>query len=631
MKRDGFRSPEEDMVESFRLESESSQLQSDHCLSWEGTLLQLIETSRTKDGRAMLADLRIIPVLLALLKRFHTSLLVGQSSNSSPHVPSKFLTTLLLFLKLLRNLCAGDASNQDAFLVEEGPLVLVPIATALLSVCKPNRDSRISDDVSKVQISSLSSISKEISATGCPKDGDIYSRMRADLDVLGGNSSEVHSSARERVLYAGDISVSACFDSLRMLLQLLGNFSRGGDACEEAVWQEFYPNLFSELASLRSTQTSDVLCMVLYTCCKNSRQRCWQLCQGQGAVLMSLLLVSATENNPESQDAAQINWFELLVRHICLEESLFPLLFTNLGILPMRQELEFSKIHNEEYFCACQLWLKTCTFTSVQAGLLFAVLDSLTVDVENASTLKEDEKTGRSVGLNPYFSKDFMLFSVKILERAAFCVVGESDEDLVASVRPLHLGSPSVQIMGCSLHLWRILCTCESRSEQQVLLSQVLVQHGLLDLLLKMLEALGPPEAPGKKSVAHNHERDRTLSGPGAVPCTMCYQGYRRDIVAVIANASHQNRLVQDHVREMGKLLLVLQQSTVEMDNPFLREWGLWAMRNLLEGNILNQKEISSLELKEAVNLPELHNMGLRVEIDPNTRQPRLVNTGSRQ
>lgn len=285
-------------MESFRLESESSQLHTDHYLAWEGNLLQLIETSRTKDGRAVLADLKIIPVLLALLKRFHTSLLVGQSSNSPPHEPSKSSTTLLLFLKLLRNLCAGDSSNQDAFLVEEGPLVLVPIATALLSVCRPSRDSRISDDLSKVQISSLSSISKEITGTGSPQQGDIYSRMRADLDVLGGNSSEVRSSGRERVLYAGDISASACLDSVRMLLQLLGNFSRGGDACEEAVWQEFYPNLFSELASLQSNQTSDVLCMVLYTCCKNSKQRCWQLCQGQGAVLMSLLIVAATENNP---------------------------------------------------------------------------------------------------------------------------------------------------------------------------------------------------------------------------------------------------------------------------------------------------------------------------------------------
>jgi hypothetical protein len=61
--------------------------------------------------------------------------------------------------------------------------------------------------------------------------------------------------------------------------------------------------------------------------------------------------------------------------------------------------------------------------------------------------------------------------------------------------------------------------------------------------------------------------------------------------------------------------LLPLQQCVIDEDNPYLRELGLPAIKNLLEENKENQKEISEPEMQEHVLTLEIANIGLKVEI----------------
>ncbi|KAL2611577.1 hypothetical protein R1flu_023269 [Riccia fluitans] len=604
MERQEFVCPEEDLVESLRTDSLSSRMDPGIYLSWEGSLMKLVEWTRTEIGQEKLADGRTVPSFLSLLRRVHEGCLKDLSAESSPP-PSGSVHILQLLLKVLRNLCVSD-SNKKAFLAENGPVLLIQISTALLlaykASCDPNEfeESLVAKFPREVKKSMIGSVS-------------CLSEIREALETVGRDPcADVSTSTCGK--YGGNISASAATECLRMLLQLLGNFSRGGDDCQTAVWREFFPAMFAELALLRSDPLSDVICMILCTCCRDSAARSWQLCQGQGVGLLSLLIACAVTNE-EIRGEKQIQWFESLWRHLCLEEDFFPLLFTNLGVIPVRKVLEFSKAQTEEYFCACQIWLRTCTFTFAQVNLLYLLVDSL-----------NDYLDGENTGLKLFMQKDTLCFMVKILERAAECAQEEL-EKLDSAVTP---SSPCTKVLGYLLQFWRLLGTCESNAEQREVLTQVLLQHGLLDLLLKMLEALGPPEPPGSEPIVENQVK-QAFSGPVRVPATDLYQGYRRDIVAVIANIAHENKSVQDHIRDTGKLLLVLQQCTLDRRNSFLREWGLWAMRNLLEGNDLNQTEVSSLEMKEAVDLPELTNMGLRFEVDPTTGVPRLVNIGSQE
>lgn len=47
-----------------------------------------------------------------------------------------------------------------------------------------------------------------------------------------------------------------------------------------------------------------------------------------------------------------------------------------------------------------------------------------------------------------------------------------------------------------------------------------------------------------------------------------------------------------------------------------LREWSIFAIRNVLDGNEMNQKIVAELEAKQALDTPELQRIGIKVELD---------------
>ena len=57
-------------------------------------------------------------------------------------------------------------------------------------------------------------------------------------------------------------------------------------------------------------------------------------------------------------------------------------------------------------------------------------------------------------------------------------------------------------------------------------------------------------------------------------------------------------------------------------DNPFVREYSLWAVRNLCEGNEEIQNSISRLRASGTVHSPELHAKGLQIKLDDVTGKP---------
>ena len=54
-----------------------------------------------------------------------------------------------------------------------------------------------------------------------------------------------------------------------------------------------------------------------------------------------------------------------------------------------------------------------------------------------------------------------------------------------------------------------------------------------------------------------------------------------------------------------------------DFDNPLCREYALMTIRNLCEGNILNQQFIESLQPQQVLQDPELLAKGIKIEIDP--------------
>lgn len=176
---------------------------------------------------------------------------------------------------------------------------------------------------------------------------------------------------------------------------------------------------------------------------------------------------------------------------------------------------------------------------------------------------------------------------------------------------------PATDVLGYSLTILRDVCAWEDPElGTEAPLVDSLLSSGLLEFTLTALGELGPPSVVRK-------------SGPSATagPAKACpYEGFRRDIVSVIANCLHRRKRAQDEVRERSGIFLLMQQCVVDDGNPFLREWGLLAIRNLLEGNAENQREVSELQLQGPVDTPEITGLGLKVEVDEKSGRAKLVN-----
>lgn len=54
----------------------------------------------------------------------------------------------------------------------------------------------------------------------------------------------------------------------------------------------------------------------------------------------------------------------------------------------------------------------------------------------------------------------------------------------------------------------------------------------------------------------------------------------------------------------------------VDEDSPLSREWALWGMRNLCEGNIAVQQDLGKLRAHTIVDSEELRQAGIRLQID---------------
>ncbi|MCL7024248.1 hypothetical protein MKW94_028144 [Papaver nudicaule] len=466
------------------------------CTKLEQALENLIETAKTPDGRLNLASVEILPTVLDL---------TGHLISSSNHY------LLMMSLKLLRNLCAGEILNQNCFIEKDGVNLVVGVFDSVTF------DTNSGDEI---------------------------------------------------------------IDIIRFGLELLGNVCGAGEKHQAAVWSRLFPVVFKKIAGVRVKKTSNVLSMVIYSCCNGSNERMRQLCEVQGLQIVAEIVRTA------SRDGLGEDWlFGILVK-LCLEESQFSPLFFILSSAGAAEKNDNLKETGD-------------IFTLENEFLLSFLYESL--------NKKRNE-------LN--ISKEFALSVLGILKRVVgvvnFFSRGQSK---------LPTGTPAVDVLGYSINILRDICAQDRRTEESVTIVDLLLSSGLLDLLIDFLRELGPPSTI-KKSIPQEST---------SIQLKVCpYKGFRRDIVAVIANCLYRMKHVQDEIRQKDAILLLLQQCVIDDDNEFLRECGIWAVRNLLEGNEENQKVVAELEIQGSADVPALTELGFRMELDPQTRRAKLVNISPR-
>ncbi|KAJ1969234.1 Ataxin-10 [Dispira parvispora] len=90
----------------------------------------------------------------------------------------------------------------------------------------------------------------------------------------------------------------------------------------------------------------------------------------------------------------------------------------------------------------------------------------------------------------------------------------------------------------------------------------------------------------------------------------------KRDLVAIIGNVVHGNTSLQNKTRELGGIDILLNQCNIDDNNPFIKEYALLALRNLLTGNLENQRWVQALQPQGTTQHPVLTELGLKTELD---------------
>ncbi|ORX53846.1 hypothetical protein BCR36DRAFT_396510 [Piromyces finnis] len=91
---------------------------------------------------------------------------------------------------------------------------------------------------------------------------------------------------------------------------------------------------------------------------------------------------------------------------------------------------------------------------------------------------------------------------------------------------------------------------------------------------------------------------------------------FKSDIMTIISGICYNCKQVQDEIRELGGLPLVLANCNIDNNNPYIKERSVFAIRNLCHKNPENQKIINSLEAKGVDKNANLDELGIDAEID---------------
>ncbi|KAJ8411171.1 hypothetical protein AAFF_G00171770 [Aldrovandia affinis] len=132
------------------------------------------------------------------------------------------------------------------------------------------------------------------------------------------------------------------------------------------------------------------------------------------------------------------------------------------------------------------------------------------------------------------------------------------------------------------------------------------------ELLETTVDLLREVHAVGKASrnVFSAAQDFSTAGGPISHPAI----SFKAHLIRLIGNLSHAHTDNQNKVREMDGLPLILDNCSIDSNNPFISQWAIFAIRILLEHNQENQEVVRALERRGVAEDSALREMGFQLE-----------------
>ncbi|RLV95209.1 Copper transport protein 86 [Spathaspora sp. JA1] len=113
----------------------------------------------------------------------------------------------------------------------------------------------------------------------------------------------------------------------------------------------------------------------------------------------------------------------------------------------------------------------------------------------------------------------------------------------------------------------------------------------------------------------HNSIKPITLKSNDKIESVTSYSGVKSSIIIILSHLCHESTDIQDQIRELGGLALVLSNCIIDNNNPFIKEHAIICLKYLLLDNPRNQQVVADLEAKQTVDDQVLQEVGYQVDI----------------
>uniref|UniRef100_A0A8C4R752 Ataxin-10 n=1 Tax=Eptatretus burgeri TaxID=7764 RepID=A0A8C4R752_EPTBU len=92
-------------------------------------------------------------------------------------------------------------------------------------------------------------------------------------------------------------------------------------------------------------------------------------------------------------------------------------------------------------------------------------------------------------------------------------------------------------------------------------------------------------------------------------------RGFKCEMVRLIGNLCYKNKTNQDKIRVLDGIPLILDNTSIDENNPFIEQWAVLAIHNLTEHNLENQAVLAAMKRQGfAPGVDALRGLGVEVE-----------------
>ncbi|KAF4079709.1 hypothetical protein AMELA_G00181340 [Ameiurus melas] len=134
------------------------------------------------------------------------------------------------------------------------------------------------------------------------------------------------------------------------------------------------------------------------------------------------------------------------------------------------------------------------------------------------------------------------------------------------------------------------------------------------DLLQTTIELLKEVHLLGKSSKnMFSAAQDFSLTSSDEVD-THPALSFKAHLIRLIGNLCHGHTANQNQVRELDGIALILDNCNIDSNNPFISQWAVFAIRNILEHNVENQKLVQDLRRQGMADDSILRDLGFCVQ-----------------